>query len=470
MYPGGVAVDAGHNVYIASTGANRIYVVNGGVVTQVIGNGSRDYAGDGSPAISASMSGPLGVALDSQGSNLYIADSYNSVVRKVTISNGMIGTITTVAGTGTAGNTGDMGPATSAQLNSPDAVAVDLSGNIYIADAGNNVIRVVSTAGTITTVANPAGVTFNAPAAVAVNGSDLYIADTGNNMIRKLSGGIWSVVAGTGTPGFNGDTNTTGVTPATAELYHPSGVVVDGSGNVYIGDTYNQRIRKVNSGGTTITTVGTPPAPAGLALDQSDNLYVNAGYNVDELDLSNGQISTLAGNGSYEFSGDGGSSLFSQLNQPSGVAVDNAGNVYIADTYNSRIREVLASGSIVTVAGNGMQGYTPTAGNAANSQFNLPSGVAVDSAGNLYIADTFNHVIEKIVMLNGMPKTFSVVAGTNNPGYNGDNIPATQAELNYPWSVAVDRAGNLYIADSSNCRIREVLSSNNTIITLAGGT
>jgi hypothetical protein len=256
MSPVGVAVDANQTVYIPSSAGNCIYLVSsGGSTSQVVGMGSRGYGGDGGPAASALLSGPLSVALDSQGNNLYIADSFNNVIRKVTINGGTITTITTVAGNGTQGSGGNGGAATSAQLNYPEAVAVDSAGNIYIADTHNNVIREVS-GGTINTVAPP-GVTFSAPAAVAVNGLDLYIADTGNSVIWELSDSGWSVVAGiSGKPGFNGDTTATNsITPTSAQLNQPSGVAVDGLGNIYIGDTYNERIRKVSVATNTIETV-----------------------------------------------------------------------------------------------------------------------------------------------------------------------------------------------------------------------
>lgn len=488
MSPVGVAVDANQNVYIPSSAGNCVYLVSsGGSTSQVVGMGSRGYGGDGGPATSALLSGPLSVALDSQGNNLYIADSFNNVIRKVTINGGTITTITTVAGNGTQGSGGDGKAATSAQLNYPEAVAVDSAGNIYIADTHNNVIREVEVSGgTINTVAPP-GVTFSAPAAVAVNGLDLYIADTGNSVIWELSDSGWSVVAGiSGKPGFNGDTTVTnGITPVTAQLNQPSGVAVDGLGNIYIGDTYNERIRKVigntietvagngNYGhtGSGLATLAMLAGPAGVTLDTANNIYIVDSFRqyVDVVNLGTGIISTLAGNGAYQYSGDNGLAVNAQLNQPAGVAVDDVrGLVYIADTYNNRIRQVnLGNHEIITIAGNGTQGFNPNAQYAAGSQLNLPSGVAVDSDGNLYIADTFNHVIEKVVMSNGSPTTFTVVAGNNKPGFNGDG-PATSAELSYPWAVAVDGQGNLYIADTSNCRIREV--SNSNITTLAGGT
>ena len=281
-------------------------------------------------------------------------------------------TINTVAGNVPAGHSlygGDGGPAVSAQLASPLGVALDSSGN-------------------------------------------LYIADTDNQRIRKVSNGVITTVAGNGPAGFYGDNG-----PATsAWLNNPAGVVLDSAGNLYIADTNNQRIRKV----------------------------------------SNGMITTVAGNGTLGFSGDNGPATNAMLNQPTGVALDSAGNLYIADSHNNRIRKV-SNGVIATVAGIGTNGYSGDGGPATSAQLSFPAGLAVDSAGNLYIADTFNGRIRKVS--NGVITT---VAGG---GFYGDNGPATSAQLNYPEGVAVDSAGNLYIAASD--RIRKV--SNGVIITVAGG-
>jgi uncharacterized protein (TIGR03437 family) len=234
----------------------------------------------------------------------------------------------------------------------------------------------------------------------------LYIADALNNRIRKVSNGVITTVAGNGTPAFSGDNG-----PATnAELYLPYGVAVDAASNLYIADTFNYRIRNV----------------------------------------SGGVITTVAGNGTEGFGRDTGPATSSPLYYPYGVAVDSAGNLYIADTDNQRIRKV-SNGVISTVAGDG----------PSPDYLSFPQGVAVDSAGNLYIADTNNHSIRKVS--NGVMTT---VAGNGTHGFSGDNGPATSAQLYYPSGVAVDSAGNLYIADTSNSRIRKV--SNGAIVTVAG--
>ena len=335
----------------------------------------------GSAATSADLDSPSGVAVDASG-NIYIADQQNNRIRKVDTS----GTITTVAGNGTAGYSGDGGPATSAELDSPSGMVVDSSGNLYIADSLNSVIRKVSPSGAITTVA-------------------------GNGYNRL----------GTGQPGFNDGGYSGDGGPATsAELNNPYAVAVDASGNIYIADTYNRRIRKVDASGT-ITTV------AGNGYEGSGDL---GGY-----------------------SGDGGPATSAELAQPFGVAVDNTGNIYIdaggnlyiADTNNHRIRRVDASGVITTVVGGGI-----------SSGVSSPAGVAVDAAGNLYIADMGNQCIRKVDATGAL----TTVAGSiGNPGYSGDGGSATAAELNFPFGVAVDASGNIIIADRDNSRIREVKAS-----------
>jgi hypothetical protein len=305
--------------------------------------------GDNGPVTGARLSGPQGVAVDSAG-NVFIADTKNNRIRKV--SNGVI---TTVAGNGTAGFSGDNGPATSAQLNMPSSIALDSTGN-------------------------------------------LYINDEWNNRIRKVSNGVITTVAGGGLSGL-GDNG-----PATSAGVSPSGIAVDATGNLYIGDF--GRIRKVSS------------------------------------DV----ITTVAGDGNCRFSGDGGPAISAQLCFPLDVAVDSAGNLYIADANNGRIREI-SGGIITTVAGGASSGYGGDNGPATSAQFEYPYAVTVDAAGNLYIADA--NRIRKVS--NGVMTT---VAGIRTAGYSGDSGPATSAQLNDPYDLAVDAAGNVYVADTLNDRIR----------------
>jgi len=473
--PQGLAVDSAGNLYIADSRNNRVRKVSNGVITTVAGNGLPGFSGDNGPATSAQLWGPAGVAVDSAG-NLYIADKYNFRIRMV--ANGVI---STVAGSAAPGFGGDNGPATSAQLTNPLSVAVDSAGSLYIADDFDASIRKVSN-GVITTVAGswvPGFGGDNGPATSALlsqprglavdSAGNLYIADYGNQRVRKVSNGVITTVAGNGTQGFSGDNGPA----ASAQLYYPNGVAVDSAGNLYIADTVNNRIRKV-SGGIITTLAGNGGfsffgdngpatsallfAPANVAVDPAGSLYIADSGNHLIRKVSNGVITAVAGNGTQGFSGDTGPATSAQLSWPSGVAVDSAGNLYIADSGNYRIRKV-SDGVITTVAGGGS--FVGDTGPATSARLWYPQGVAVDSAGKLYISDTDNNRIRMVS--NGV---ITPVAGNGGFGYFGDNGPATYAALNHPQGVAVDSAGNLYVADSGNNCIRKV--ANGVITTVAG--
>ena len=316
------------------------------------------------------------------------------------------GVISTVAGSGTFGFGGDGGPAVAARLGFPYGVALDGSGNLYIADEANRHIRKVDPAGVISTAAQ-----LDFPRGVAVDGAgNLYIADLSNHRIRKVdAAGVISTVAGDGTFGFGGD----GGAATDAQLKLPYGVALDGAGNLYIADSGNDRIRKVDAAGV---------------------------------------ITTVAGDGTEGYGGDGGPAVAAQLDFPTGVALDDASNLYIADWVNDRIRKVDAAGVISTVAGDGTEGFGGDNGAATVAQLNSPYDVALDAAGNLYIADSSNHRIRKVDSAG----VITTVAGDGTEGYGGDGGPAVAAQLDFPTGVALDDAGNLYIADYDNHRIRRL--------------
>ncbi len=493
--PNGVALDSAGNLYIADSYNNRIRKVAAasGIITTVAGNGTAGYSGDGGPATAAGLFLPFGVAFDASG-NFYIADYFNHRVRKVA---GTSGTITTAAGNGTEGFSGDGGPAAAAGLVNPFGVAVDASGNLYIADYWDHRIRKVAAgSGIITTVAGNGSAGFSGdggaataaglfrPASLAVDASgNLYIADAGNNRIRKVAAGsgIITTVAGNGRAGFSGDGG-----PATsAGFAQPHGVALDVSGNLYIGDSGNHRIRKVTaSSGTVMTVAGngiggfsgdSGPAsaaglnqPTGLVLDASGNLYIADYLNnrIRKVAVSSGIITTVAGNGTAGFSGDGGPAIAAGLAKPASVTLDVSGNLYIADSGNNRIRKVSASsGMITTVAGSGTAGFSGDGASASAAALNVPSGLAVDTSGNLYIADTSNHRIRKVAAGSGIITT---VAGSGMAGFSGDGTSASAAALNAPGGVALDASGNLYVADTLNNRIREVAAASGIITTVAG--
>lgn len=330
-------------------------------ITTVAGTGNAGYSGDGGPATSAELNGPRGVTEDVFG-NLYIAEYYGQRVRKVTPS----GTITTLAGNGTQGYSGDGGPATSAELNGPYRVTVDLAGNVYIPDSSNCRIRKVSPDGTITTI------------------------------------------AGNGDQGYSGD----GGPSTSAELTYPEAVAFDSAGNYYIADEGAEVVRKV--------------AP-------------------------NGTITTFAGTGVASYSGDNGPATSATLDGPVGVQVDSANDVYISDQGNDVIRKVTAAnGTITTIAGTGTFGFAGDGGPATQAEFYYPASIGLDAAGNLYIPDVDNNRI-RVVLTDG---TIWTVAGDGVEGYGGDGGPAVNAAINVPRSVSVAPNGNVYIGDFGNNRVR----------------
>ena len=335
--------------------------------------------GDGGPAVEARLRYPFDVAVDETGS-LYIVDTWNHRIRKVDSA----GIVTTVAGSGTTGESGggfsgDGGPAVEAQLRFPGGAALDGSGSLYIVDTWNHRIRKVDSAGIVTTVAG-------------------------------------SGTTGEGGGGFGGD----GGPAVEARLRYPYGVTVDETGNLYIADARNHRIRKVDSAGV---------------------------------------VTTIAGSGTEGYGGDGGPAVRAQLSHPQGVALDGSGNLYIADAWNHRIRKVDSAGIVTTIAGGGTPGggrgrFGRDSGLAVRARLKYPQGMALDAAGNLYFADIGNHRIRK-VDASGIMRTIAGTGGAYG-GFGGDGGPALQAMLFSPRGMAADKAGNLYIADIGNHRIRRL--------------
>ena len=489
-----IALDIAGDIYVADTNNQRIrkITVATGVITTVAGNGTAGFSGDGGLATGASLNNPLGVAVDSAG-NIYVADFSNNRIRMIAASNGVI---STVAGNGTASFGGDGSPATSASLNTPRGVAVDSAGNIYVSDAGNYRIRKFTVGGNITTVAGngTAGFTgdgaaatsasLNKPYGLAVDGAaNIYVADVNNQRIRKITAanGVISTVAGNGTAGFAGD----GTAATSANLNSPNGVAVDNAGNIYVADEGNGRIRKITVATGFITTVaGNGMSSFGgdgglatsasfftlrdVAVDSAGNLYLgDFGNNrIRKITAPPGIITPSAGNGTSGFAGDGGTATSASLNGPAGVAFDSAGNIYVADQTNHRIRKItVATGFISTVAGNGTAGFGGDGAAATSANLNNPRGVAVDSAGNIYVADLTNNRIRKITVATGF---ISTLAGTGTASFAGDGAAATSAGLNQPYGVAVDSAGNIYVADQTNHRVRKITVATGLITTVAG--
>ena len=407
MSPTRVAVDTVGNLYIADgQGGNRILKVNsGGILTRVAGGGATQR--DEVPATSSFVSTYGGISVDAAG-NIYSADWYGNVIRKITTD----GIIHTLAGTGKIGGTDGCGEALAAQFYAPEDVAVDAAGNVYTGERGNARVREISGAAirtvagpgpkrfsgddgpaTSAAIAGPAGLVFDAR-------GNLYLADAANNRIRRVSpAGIITTVAGANGP-VAGDYS--GCAPPPASLNRPSALAVDSLGSVYIADTGNNRVMALAPGG---------------------------------------QLTLFAGTGTAGFSGDGGPATAAALKAPAGLAVDSAGNVYIADTGNNRLRQVAPGGTIHTVT----------------AALSAPTGLAFDSSGNLYIAESTAYRLSRMTP----DGTTTPYAGTGFNTVSAAPVPHAPNELDNPVAVAVDPFGSVYVADlagqlqriTSNCAL-----------------
>ena len=597
LSPSGIVFDSAGNLFVVDS--PRVRKINStGVISTIAGINANTFSGDGGPATSAALSVPTGVAVDAAG-NVYIGDTGNGRVRKVTPA----GIISTFAGGAlVGGNFGDGGVATSASLALPTGITFDSAGNLFIADSNHSRIRRVSAGqGTTAVTVSPTSLAFNyavggtvpasktlivssaagvlnvsaaasggswlsvsppsgptpltlnvsisptsltagsysgtititppsgagvTPLTVAVNlivttgtgaittvagngiqgfagdggpatsawvfdpigvaadtSGNFYIAEAGSFRVRKVnSARVISTLAGNGSLGFSGDGG-----PATSAALNPprngyQGIAVDGAGNVYIADHNNNRVRKVDSAGiiSTVAGSGLPisggdggaatraglAGPSGVAVDSAGNLYIAelTGARVRKVTTA-GTISTVAGSGALGFAGDGGPATSAAFFAPIAVTVDGAGNLYIADTTAARIRKVNAAGIITTVAGNGTHGSSAGDGGPATSAALDPLGMAVDSAGNLFVAEQNNRI--RKVDTAGI---ISTIAGNGNVGFSGDGGPAIRAELWSPADVTLDASGNLYIADTNNSRIRRITgagaASNGTTVSL----
>jgi uncharacterized protein (TIGR03437 family) len=386
--PRGVWVDADGALYIADTGFAVVRMLKAGTLRTMAGIGRS--GGDGGPATSASLYSPRNVIVDSNG-NLLIADTSNHKVRKVSTD----GVITTLAGTGVAGSLGDLGPARSAQLNSPVGLAAAASsGSVYVGDTGNARLRRISPSDDITTLiglyggggsgdgGGPTSAQVRDINAVALDAAgNIYIADTGNHRIRRISADLSMIerVAGGSSAGAGAD----GIAAINSAMNSPQGLVIGKDGWVYFSDTNNHRVRRF---------------------------------------LLNGNVETVAGTGSPGYGGDGGAAKDARLNYPTGLALDADGNLFIADTGNHRIRSVTSGGFIRTVAGTGEAGFSGDSGAAISARLDTPTGVAVDSRGNVYVADQRNHRIRRLSM-DAAAGRLAIAAGNNQSGSTGARLP-----------------------------------------------
>lgn len=448
--------------------------------------------GDGGPALDANLR-PLGVAIDDDG-NVYFADALANKVRRI---DAVTKVVTALAGTGEEGDTGDGGQATDATLRGPSDVDVDSDGNVYVADRGNHKIRRIDAAtGIITTVAGSGTPGFsgdngpaveaqlNNPTSIAVeDDGTFFISDTTNNRIREVfPGGGIRTFAGNGVSGFSGDGG-----PATnARLGSPWGIALDGDGNLYITELLNQRIRVVNRVTERINTFAgngqfafcdNVPAlsacfrnPTNVDYDPAeDAIFVGDSGNqrVRRVPRDGGEVTTVAGDGYAGFLGDGGLATQARFNGPGGIAAHPTLGLFVADELNFRIRRVTAGpgGIISTYAGNGNAPFGGDGSPAIGAKLNGPSAIAADPVGNIYFADTQNQRVRRIDVFG----IIDTIAGNGESGFGGDGGQATQATLRSPQGVAADSLGNVYIADTSNNRVRRVAASGVITTVLGNG-
>ncbi|PIP72904.1 MAG: hypothetical protein COW89_03905 [Nitrospinae bacterium CG22_combo_CG10-13_8_21_14_all_47_10] len=550
----GIAVDKKGNIFIAMRDNNIISRVDTqGNMTTFAGTGESGFDGDGGKASEAKLKLPAGLAFDKKG-NLYIADRNNHRVRKVDTS----GIITTVAGNGIAGFSGDGGKAAQAMLNLPSGVAIDDDGNIYISDRSNGRVRVVNNKGIITTIAGNGEDGFKGDSGPATQAQlskpfglaldkkgNLYIADRGNNRVRMVNPqGIITTVAGDGGFFFMGDNG-----PAyRASIAGPTGVVVDDNGVLYIADRNNNRVRSVDTQGMIQTVAGTGHQdyngdsevaretnlylPFGVALDAEGNLLIidRSHYRIRRIDPRRGSVKTVAGNGVKMFAGDGGPATGANLSFPHGIVFDKDDNLLISDKGHYRIRKVTKDGIIDTIAGNGIRGnigddlpaleasiYGATSlklNNKGEMFIVSPSGftsvirkidengimrkvlstvsenyltsidkskykgkvqtgelavittfsdIVFDHKGDMFISDRLNHQIRKV----SADGEITTIAGTGESAHYGDGGSASEAAFRDPTYMATDKEGNLYIADAANNLIRKI-DTKGIITTFAG--
>jgi trimeric autotransporter adhesin len=470
-----LARDSKGTLYIGERGTGRVRKIDpSGAITTIAGPGVPGFSADGA-AGTIQLGFSLGIAVDAADA-LIVADTDHHRVLRLDAS----GAVSTIAGTGAPGSSGDGGPAASATLTLPFGLAFDRAGNLFIGEYSTGRVRRVTRDGVIATVAQHACPRANCNVwGLAVDGAgNLYIADGISTIAKMTPDGAIATIAGSDSAGFSGD----GGPAVSARFYAPSGIALDGGGNLYVADTQNQRIRKISPEGTVTTVAGNgfggftgevPPTggvrlgrgrdattsqlqfPVAVLPDGSGNLYIAEQSLVRKVDAA-GRLYALAGTNAP---GEGGPATAAELRTPASLAMDAAGNIYFSDASANRVRRIGADGTLATVAGTGEQGYEGDGGPATAAVLNGPLGIALDAAGNLYVADNQNQCVRKIGA-DGVIRTV-VARGAGAVG-------TSDGGLFIPTSLAVDRSGNLYIADPLEQRVRK-LAPDGTVTTFAGG-
>lgn len=471
--PAATATDAAGNIYVADTQAQTIRKITpAGVVSTLAGQyGSAGYADGTGSAVR--FNNPQGLAYDGNGS-LYVADTGNNVIRKLTVTTGAVSTL--------AGSAGAVSCSSLSDLGAPTGITLDNAGNLYVVSVSCHTLLKVTTTGTVSFVSSTlAALQASAPASSVVgvaldNLGNAYLSDYAANVIVKvvLASGTGSIIAGSGTGRADG-------TGTSAQFYQPWGIVCDGSGNLYVTDSHNSTVRKIVLSSATVSTIagsagargaadgtGTAAlfdAPLGLSRDASGNIYVADSGNqaVRKLVPGTGVVSTLAGlSGNLNYADGTGAAARFNASLAGNIAADSSGNLYVADASNQILRKVTAGGVVSTFVGVPL-GLGSLDSVLGTPSFNLPSGVAVDSTGTLYVVDTGNSAVRKITA--GLIVT--TLAGSAGQTGSGDGTGAA-ARFNAPQGgIAVDTAGNVYVADTGNHTIRKITAAG-VVTTLAG--